>query len=303
MGESFPPLSSSPACELTFAAVSQTVTDADFALFQRLIEKYAGIYLSPSKKSLLVGRLSRRLRELGISNLHKYYKRVLADPEEHVRMMDCISTNETQFFREPLHFEFLEKRILPRWISEAETGRRPRRVRVWSAGCSSGEEPYSIAMTLLSHLPPELGWQIEITATDISTRMLARARAGIWALEKSKQIPEARLRTFMLRGTGSQNGKMKAGPALQSIIRFERFNLMEDPASLLNSGLDIIFCRNVLIYFQPQTKERVVRRLLKHLTPDGYLFVGHSESLNHLADCVRSVVPTVYVRSNLMTEC
>jgi chemotaxis protein methyltransferase CheR len=288
---------------MTFAAVSQTVTDADFTLFQRMIEKYAGIYLSPVKKSLLIGRLSRRLRELGLADLHQYYKRVLADPEEHVRMMDCISTNETQFFREPLHFEFLENRILPRWIEEADAGRRPRRIRVWSAGCSSGEEPYSIAMALLSHLPPAAGWQVEIVATDISTRVLARARAGIWPLEKARQIPEARLRAFMLRGTGSQQGNMKASPALQSLIRFERFNLMGDPSTVLSSGLDLIFCRNVLIYFQPETKEKVVRRLLRHLASDGYLFVGHSESLNHMTDCVRSVIPTVYVRSNLFTEC
>jgi len=303
VGESFSTIRPVPACEMTFAAVSETVTDADFTLFQRMIEKYAGIHLSPAKKPLLVGRLSRRLRELGFTDLHQYYKRVLADPDEHVRMMDCISTNETQFFREPLHFEFLENRILPRWIEEADAGQRPRRVRVWSAGCSSGEEPYSIAMTLLSHLSPAAGWQIEVVATDISTRVLARARAGVWPLEKARQIPESRLKAFMLRGTGSQQGNMKASPALQNVIRFERFNLMEDPSSLLASGLDVIFCRNVLIYFQPETKERVVRRLLRHLAPDGHLFVGHSESLNHLTDCVRSVVPTVYVRSNPFTEC
>ena len=282
-----------------FAAVSQSVTDADFTLFQRLIEKYAGIYLAPAKKSLLVGRLSRRLRELGIPNLHKYYKRVLADPDEHVRMVDCISTNETQFFREPLHFDYLQNRIVPRWISEADEGRRPRRVRVWSAGCSSGEEPYSIAMALLSHLPLAAGWQIEITATDISTRVLSRARAGVWPIEKAKQIPDTYLKSFMLRGTGSQEGKMKAGPAIQTVIRFERLNLMEDPAALFSSSLDLIFCRNVLIYFQPETKERVVRRLLNRLAPDGYLFVGHSESLNHLSDCVRSVVPTAILESLL----
>lgn len=303
MGESFSTIQPGPACELTFAAVSQTVTDADFVLFQRMIEKYAGIYLSPAKKPLLIGRLSRRLRQLGLTNLHQYYKRVTSDPDEHVRMMDCISTNETQFFREPLHFEYLEKRILPQWIEEADAGRRPRRVRVWSAGCSSGEEPYSIAMTLLSHLLPAAGWQVEIVATDISTRVLARARAGIWPLEKARQIPEARLRAFMLRGTGSQQGNMKASPELQSVIRFERLNLMEDPSTVLSSGLDIIFCRNVLIYFQPETKEKVLRRLLRHLAPNGYLFVGHSESLNHLADCVRSVIPTVYIRSNPFTEC
>jgi chemotaxis protein methyltransferase CheR len=281
-----------------FANLSQTVTDADFALFQRLLEKKTGIYLSPAKKALLVGRLSRRLRDLGLSDLRKYYKRVLADPAEHIRMIDCISTNETQFFREPLHFDFLERHVLPQWIAEAEAGKRPRKIRVWSAGCSTGEEPISIAMMLLHHLPQASGWQVEILATDISTRVLTRARAGIWPAEKARQIPTLYLRAFMLRGTGTQEGKMKAGPEVQRAVRFERFNLLEEPAPLCTSPFDMIFCRNVLIYFQPETKARVIRRLLSHLAPEGYLFVGHSESLNHLTDCVRTVVPTVYVQTS-----
>jgi chemotaxis protein methyltransferase CheR len=282
----------------TLAAGSQSISDADFFLFQRLIEKDAGIYLAPAKKSLLVGRLSRRMRELGLSDLRKYFKRVLADPAEHTRMIDHISTNETQFFREPLHFDFLKQRVLPRWISQAEAGQRTRKVRVWSAGCSTGEEPYSIAMTLLQHLPEASGWQIEVLATDISTRVLARARAGVWPLEKARQIPAPYLKSFMLRGTGTQEGKMKVGPEIQRIVRFEQFNLIEEPAFAPSSSFDLIFCRNVLIYFQPETKARVVRRLLRYLSPDGYLFVGHSESLNHLIDCVRSAVATVYYLAN-----
>jgi chemotaxis protein methyltransferase CheR len=281
-----------------FANIAQTITDADFVLFQRLLEKETGIYLSQAKKSLLVGRLSRRLRELGLNNLRKYYKRVLADPAEHVRMIDCISTNETQFFREPLHFGFLEQRILPQWIAQAESGRRQRRIRVWSAGCSTGEEPASIAMTLLHYLPESAGWQVEILATDISTRVLVRARAGIWPVEKARQIPTPYLKAFMLRGTGSQEGSMKAGPEIQRVVRFDRFNLLGEAAPSAPGLFDMIFCRNVLIYFQPETKARVVRRLLTHLAPDGFLFVGHSESLNHLSDCLRSVVPTVYVPTN-----
>lgn len=281
----------------TFAAISQTVTDADFALFQRLIEKETGIYLAPPKKTLLIGRLSRRLRELGLSNLRKYYKRVLNDPAEKVRMIDSISTNETQFFREPLHFQVLERQVFPQWTAQADAGGRPRKIRVWSAGCSTGEEPYSIAMMLLGHFPPSAGWQVEILATDISTRVLGRAKAGIWPVEKAVQIPAAYLKTYMLRGTGSQEGKMKGGPEVQRAIRFEYFNLLEEQSYSHSAPFDLIFCRNVLIYFQPETKIQVVRRLLNHLSPDGYLFVGHSESLNHLTECVRSVVPTVYVQS------
>jgi chemotaxis protein methyltransferase CheR len=281
----------------TFALVSQTVTDADFELFQRLIEKQTGIYLAPAKKTLLIGRLSRRLRDLGLPSLRKYYKRVMADPAEHTHMVDCISTNETQFFREPLHFEFLERQIFPRWIEQADAGERPRRIRVWSAGCSTGEEPYSIAMTLLHHFPEAAGWQVEILATDISTRVLARARAGIWPVEKAAHIPPHYLKSFMLRGTGSQQGKMKAGHEIQRAIRFEYLNLLEQGALPHLAPYDLILCRNVLIYFQPEKKFQVVRGLLSHLTADGYLFVGHSESLNHLTDCVRSVVPTVYVQT------
>lgn len=288
---------SQPARSDMFAILSQSVSDADFGLLQRVIERKSGIYLSSAKKSLLIGRLSRRMRELGLSSLRRYYKRVLADPAEFTFMIDRISTNETQFFREPLHFEFLERQVFPRWAAQARAGERPRHIRVWSAGCSTGEEPYSIAMAILSHFPPSSGWRTEVLATDISTRVLARARAGVWPVEKAGQIPRHYLRSFMLRGVVSQEGTMKAGPELQQVVRFEHGNLFDESTYPVSTSFDLIFCRNVLIYFQPETKVLVVRRLLKRLAPDGYLFVGHSESLNHLADCIRSVVPTVYLQS------
>ncbi len=272
-----------------------SVSDGDFLRFQRLIEKEAGIFLSDAKRSLLVGRLARRLRVLNLPNLTEYYKRVVADPAELTCMIDHISTNETQFFREPVHFDFMEREIFSEWTARAASGERSRKIRVWSAGCSSGEEPYSLAMTLLYHFPVSAGWQIDILATDISTRVLAKARAGIWPLEKSKQIPAPYLKQFMLRGTGEQEGKMKAGPEIQRLIRFEQFNLLESRGEANPGRYDLILCRNVLIYFQPETKVQVVRRLLHHLSPDGYFFVGHSESLHHLTDTVRSVVPTIYV--------
>jgi chemotaxis protein methyltransferase CheR len=283
-----------PAPNDMFAVLLQSVSEADFALFQRLIERETGIYLAPVKKALLVGRLASRLRQLGLRSLRDYYKRVAADPGERVQMIDRIATNETQFFRGPLQFDFLANRVLPKWCAEETAGQRPRHIRVWSAGCSTGEEPYSIAMMLLDRFPASSGWRIEIMATDLSTRVLEKARAGIWPLDKSNQITPAYLKSFMLRGTGSQEGTMKAGPELRQVVRFEALNLLDESTYPHTGPFDLIFCRNVLIYFQPATKEQVVHRLLDHLAPNGYLFVGHSESLNHLTDRVRTIVPTVY---------
>jgi chemotaxis protein methyltransferase CheR len=278
-----------------FPPVSPSIPDADFVRFQRLIENESGIHLPLTKKPLLIGRLSRRLRELRLPGLVEYYEQVIADREECTRMIDCISTNETHFFREPIHFDFLLSRVFPQWIAQASAGERPRTIRIWSAGCSSGEEPYSMAMVLLDHFPPSAGWHIEILATDISTRALARARAGIWPMEKARHIPPQYLKAFMLRGIGEEEGKMKAGPEISGVIRFEHGNILRQAAKSFPQRFDIILCRNVLIYFQPETKARVIESLINHLAPDGHLLVGHSESLNSLTGRVRSIIPTVYV--------
>jgi chemotaxis protein methyltransferase CheR len=283
-----------PVSNDVLGVLSQSVSESDFALFQRLIERETGIYLAPAKKALLVGRLARRVRQLGVCSFRDYYKRVAADPGERAQMIDRISTNETQFFREPSHFDFLANRVLPEWCAQETAGLRSRQIRVWSAGCSTGEEPYSIAMTLLHRFPPSSGWHIEIMATDLSTRVLENARAGLWPIDKSNQIPTAHLKSFMLRGKGSQEGTMKAGPELRQVVRFERLNLFDEATYPRTGPFDLIFCRNVLIYFQLATKAQVVRCLLDQLAADGYLFVGHSESLNHVTGRVRTVVPTVY---------
>lgn len=270
------------------------ITDAEFALFQGLIRREAGIFLIPAKKALLEGRLARRLRELGLRSFGAYYRRVVEeDREELVRLLDCVCTNETHFFREPQHFDFLHTRIIPEWVAQAAAGQRPRLVRAWSAACSTGEEPYSLAMTLLDQLPPSAGWEIEILATDLSTRALDQARSGIWPLEKASEIPAQHLKRYMLKGARAQAGKMKAGPALRSLIRFQRLNLSGERYAV--TGLfDLIFCRNVLIYFDPEMRARVTSRLLDHLDPAGYLFLGHAETLNGVSDRFRSVLPTVY---------
>jgi chemotaxis protein methyltransferase CheR len=208
-------------------------------------------------------------------------------------MLDHVTTNETHFFREPRHFELLAEEVFPRWRAEADEGRRPRRLRVWSAACSTGEEPYSLAMAFLRAFPPGSAWTADILATDLSTRVLDRARDAVWPLDKSREIPAADLKTFMLRGTGSQEGLMRAGPELRALVRFGRLNLND--ASYGDLGeFDLVFCRNVLIYFDPPTKERVVGRLLGHLAPDGLLFLGHAESLSGTSLGVAPVIPTVY---------
>ncbi|HSN90486.1 MAG TPA: protein-glutamate O-methyltransferase CheR [Anaeromyxobacteraceae bacterium] len=283
-----------PAAAQNATAPSSTasVSDRDFTRFQGLIHREAGIWLSPIKKALLVGRLAKRLRALGLSSYGEYFEVVTADEAERVRMLDCISTNETHFFREPRHFELLSERLFPAWATEAEAGRRARRVRVWSAACSTGEEPYSIAMSLLAAFPS--GWELEILATDISTRVLERAREAVWPIEKARQIPEAHRKAFMLRGFGPQEGLMKAGPEIRAIVRFARLNLVGDEWPTPGS-FDLLFCRNVLIYFDRATKERVVDRLLDRLAPGGHLFLGHAESLGGFTTRARAVMPTVYV--------
>ncbi len=266
------------------------ISEREFALLQGLIHREAGIFLAPVKKALLVGRLSKRLRALGLGTFGEYYDRIVeGDRDERVQMLDCISTNETHFFREPRQFEFLEKRVIPAWRERGA----PRVIRVWSAGCSTGEEPYSLAMLLLRHFPAGSGRQIEITATDLSTRALARAEEATWPLDKAGEVPLEYRRAFMLRGTGSKEGQMRAAPEIRAIVRFERLNL-NDERYPIRGPFHLVFCRNVLIYFQAPTKLKVIHRLLDVLAPDGLLFLGHAESLNAVTDRVRSVVPTVY---------
>ncbi|WP_437726914.1 CheR family methyltransferase [Sorangium sp. So ce861] len=295
----------------------RTLSDEEFALFQKLVKRLSGIALGPQKKPLLICRLGPRLRALRLRSFGEYYRRVTAagGEEELVHMLDCICTNETHFFREREQFELLEREILPAWHESAghgapfARGRRP--LRAWSAACSTGEEPYSIAMALLDSLPsPDRGdvagqappWAgaastgapgISILATDLSSRALDQAQRAVWPIERSSEIPEERLRTYMLRGTGASEGLMKARPELRRLVTFRRFNLLD--AAPKRFGLfDLIFCRNVLIYFDAATKASIVARLIASLAPSGYLFLGHAEGLHGADHRVRCVAPSVY---------
>ncbi|HEY1527540.1 MAG TPA: protein-glutamate O-methyltransferase CheR [Candidatus Angelobacter sp.] len=276
---------------VSFQALSHEISEKEFLRLRNLVYEEAGLWLSQAKTALLVGRLAKRLRHHGLKSFKQYYDLVINSPEERIQMLDALSTNETRFFREPQHFELLKSVILPKWTEEAATGHRGRKIRVLSAGCSTGQEPYSLAMVLLDRFP---GWEIEIIATDLSTRALEIARTGIWPATKVNEIPSSYLKAFMLKGFADQAGKVRAGPEIRSIVRFFRMNLNE-PAYPLTGKFEMIFCRNVLIYFDQRGRERVVRRLASFLSPDGYLFLGHAESLHAMSDRLRSIIPTVYV--------
>jgi chemotaxis protein methyltransferase CheR len=269
-----------------------------YTKFQRLIHEEAGIWLGESKSALLCGRLSRRLRALKMSSLDDYYE-LVAHPNHHderVAMVDAITTNETRFFRDPRHFEFLEQRVIPHWRSDAQQGRRTKTVRLWSAGCSSGEEPYSLAMLLARHLPCDQGWSVQILATDISTKVLAQARLGVYSLTKSADIPEPLLKDCMLKGVDQREGQMKVMPQIQAMVEFDKLNLVYGPypAELY---FDVIFCRNVLIYFDQAAKQKVVEHCSRCLARNGFFFVGQAENLSTMNSPLRTLAPAIYTQT------
>ena len=276
------------------------ISPQEFRRFQALIYRESGIWLSDAKTALLTGRLSKRLRWHGLNRFSAYYDRVIADPEERQIMLEAISTNETHFFREPTHFQFLEQSLFPYWTAAAAAGKRPRTIRTWSAGCSTGQEAYSLAMVLVTHFPAAQGWSLDILATDISRRVLTIAEQGVWDEAKAAEIPARYLRNFVLKGLGENRGKIKAAPSIR-VVRFMQLNLNDTVYPAIGK-FDLIFCRNVLIYFDMESRRRVVARLVSHLASDGYLFVGHAESLNSACASLLCVMPTVYSLSRNGTK-
>jgi len=260
------------------------LSQRDFENFQKLIREAAGISLPSTKRALVAGRLARRLKHHGLDSYADYWRLLGSGQAERQVAVDLLTTNETYFFREPRHFDFLRDHVLPGLPRE-------RTLRVWSAACSSGEEPYSVAM-LLAQAGGGRPW--EILASDISTRMLDKARRGVYAMGGVRGMTPELLRTHCLKGTGTQEGSFAVDPKLRARVNFAQINLN---TTLPDVGeFDVIFLRNVLIYFEPSTKREVVARLQAKLRRGGYLFVGHSESLNGLADGLQGVVPAVYRR-------
>jgi len=262
-----------------------TITDAEFSQFQKLIFQIAGISLSSAKKVLLVGRLSKRLRLHGFQSFGQYYRHVTCGqfPEEQQIMVDLLTTNETYFFREPVHFDFLRQL--------AEKRRSRKDFRVWSAASSSGEEAYSAAMVLAETLGGN-AW--EVLGSDISSHVLAKAKKGHYPLERTQGIPLPLLKKYCLKGIDDQAGTLLISRELRQRVDFQQSNLMTPKAGL--GQFDIIFLRNVMIYFDMETKRKVVANLLPYLKQDGYFIVGHSESLNGICETLSALQPTVYRR-------
>ncbi|MBP8022642.1 MAG: protein-glutamate O-methyltransferase CheR [Azonexus sp.] len=261
------------------------ISDQEFALFQRLIYKIAGISLSDSKKVLLVGRLQKRLRHYQLENFNQYYRLLSSDehPGELQVMVDLLTTNETYFFREPKHFDFLRQHILRGW-----RGERP--FRVWSAASSSGEEAYTIAMVLADTLASK-AW--EIVGSDISTQVLDKARQGHYPMTRIDGIPRPFLSKFCRKGVRSQEGTFLINAELRARVNFLQVNLTQ-PVTADVGLFDVIFLRNVMIYFDNDTKRRVVSHLLPHLRPGGHFIIGHSETLNGIVTSLNQVSPTIY---------
>ena len=265
--------------------IEATITDQEFGLFQRLIYKIAGISLSDAKKVLLVGRLTRRLSQYELSSFGDYYRMLATGncPEEVQTMVDLLTTNETYFFREPKHFDFLRNEVIAKRTN-------PANFRVWSAASSSGEEAYSIAMTLAEALP-NTPW--EIVGSDISTKVLAKAVAGHYSLARTEGIPTGYMHKYCLKGIRSHARTFLIRPELRQKTSFHQINLMH-PVEADIGEFEVIFLRNVMIYFDPETKAKVVHNLLPRLKTGGYLIIGHSETLNGITDRVVSVRPTIY---------
>jgi chemotaxis protein methyltransferase CheR len=269
------------------------LTPREYEQFRKFVYEQCGINLGPEKQQLLRARLGKRLRQGGYKTYQQYFEHVQRDQsgEELACLIDAVSTNTTHLFRENKHFEFLGK-LLRGWSNRNGPDYRSE-VRIWSAGCSSGEEPYSIAMTAADALGPAPASKLRILATDISTRVLAKARQGLFAKDRLAQVPPAyRSRFFKPIGKGEQR-EFQVIDAIGGMITFDRFNLMSPKFTFANP-FDVIFCRNVMIYFDRETVTALVARYASVLRRGGYLIIGHSESLNNLTHSLTYVMPTIY---------
>lgn len=272
----------------------QPLQPAEFSKFRELIYRMTGISLSDNKEPLVASRLSRRLRALGLQKYGDYYELLQTENNgrELEEFVNSLTTNKTSFFREPHHFRFLADEVLPRLREKAAREGRFR-IRIWSAGCSSGEEPYTIAMTVLDRLGSTAAWDLRILASDIDTDILSRAEQGIYREDHLEGIPEPLVRRFFRPATTETPVTWQVNEDVRRLITFRRINLIE-PEWPVRTKFDVIFFRNVAIYFDRPTQDRVFRGLASYLDPDGVMMVGHSESLHWLGDVLSSVGDTTY---------
>ena len=267
-------------------------SEVDIEELCALVERHTRMTVSETKRGAVAVRLTTRLREMRLPSIAAYCRLLERDSAELLYVIDLVTTHETSFFRHAHHFAFLEDQLLPQWRKDAAHARRPHEIRVWSAGCSTGEEPYSVAMVVAGGLTPATGWSVNVLATDISEAALASARSATFPLDRGWQIPDHYRRLFTRETIRDGRPALQVRSEIARTVRFERLNLLDEiyPAG---RDFDVIFCRNVLIYFRPEVRRAVVDRLADHLAPDGHLILGQAEGLLG-ASRLRRVAPTVY---------
>ena len=270
------------------------LTDKQFEKISSLVYEICGINLHVGKKQLANSRLSKRLRILGMSAFDEYLEYLAGNPQEVIDMLDAISTNLTSFFREPQHFDHLSKVIIPRLVSERGRDAH-RRLRIWSAACSSGEEPYTIAIVIKREIEDLDRWDAAVLATDINTRMLETGKRGEYEETRLKTVPPAVRQLYFDCIVPKKPRRYKVKPEIRKLVAFARLNLLEDWP--MRGKFDVIFCRNTMIYFDKPTQSRLVNRYYEKLNKGGTLFIGHSESLTGIKHQFKYIKPTVYEKA------
>jgi chemotaxis protein methyltransferase CheR len=276
------------------SAAFDGLSDRDFRRLAQLIHSYSGIKMPPGKRTMLEGRLRRRVRATGAASLADYCRALFEEDglaAELVDLIDAVTTNKTEFFREPTHFDFLRDRGLAMLMSPQR-----RTLKAWSAACSIGAEPYTLAMVIEEHLRESRGrGDYSILCTDLCTEVLEEAIAGVYAAAMIEPVPMDLRRRYLMRARDAQRSIVRITPALRSRLLFSRLNLMDDSYPV-DDDMDMIFCRNILIYFDKPTQSKVLQRLCSHLRPGGMLFLGHSESVVGIDLPVKQVASTIFQR-------
>jgi len=276
--------------------INPQMTTKQFDRLSTFIHEHSSIKLPPIKKVMLTARLNKRIRALGYVSFDEYLEFLFSEQgksTEITPMIDCVTTNKTEFFREDEHFKCLSNKVLPA-IMEQRKKESFKNLKVWSAGCSSGEEPYTIAMVLSEFFKKGIKGDFSIVGSDLSTRILETAQNAIYSEDKISSIPEDYLKKYLLKGINAQSGLYRVAPQLRNRVSFMHQNLLKGNGFNLDTKMDIIFCRNVIIYFNRETQRKLFRKFFNQLKPGGFLFIGHSETLHGINDQFRQFEVTVY---------
>ena len=271
----------------------ESISNADFARLRSLIHAQSGINLSSDKKTMLELRIKRRVRSLDLNSFAQYCEYLFGHQgqrEEIVHLLDVVTTNKTDFFREPAHFDYLTQKALPDLMARNRNGRD---LLIWSAGCSTGEEPYTLAIVLSEYGLTHPGFRFRVLATDIATTVLEKANLGVFTAEVVRPVPPELRRKYFLRSRNPGSNRARVVPELRKLVEFRRLNF-KDADFGLSEKLDVIFCRNVIIYFDRPTQEQILQKLSRHLVAEGYFFVGHAEALHDMELPLEPVAPATY---------